>query len=162
MSAEYLGGVVGGPIAGVLVLAFLGACITHLISEKGIKRLSKIYVYLMSSLQSDAARVLYFEKSLLIGGSNDEPLSGEERLEVRKQFFAFLKNDLRSLSFSGLRWWKLLHIPQCLPIIYQQKLLKIINDRSVIEEGDLTLYFILVVVRKILKTVETVSYRTCL
>ena len=32
----------------------------------------------MSSLQSDAARVLYFEKSLLIGGSNDEPLSGED------------------------------------------------------------------------------------
>ena len=76
MSAEYLGGVVGGPIAGVFVLAALGACI---MSEKGIKRLSKIYVYLMSSLQSDAARVLYFEKSLLIGGSNGEPLSGEER-----------------------------------------------------------------------------------
>jgi hypothetical protein len=109
----------------------------------------------MCSLQSDAARVLYFEKSLLIGGSNDDPLSEEERLEVRKQFFVFLKNDLRSLSFSGLRWWKLLHIPQCLPIIYQQKLLKIINERGVIEEGDLTLYFILVVVRKILKTVDT-------
>jgi hypothetical protein len=102
----------------------------------------------MLLFRSEAAWVMYYEVQL--AAESKTHLQEEELLQVRRQFYTFLKKDLQSFSFFGLQWWKFCS-SQCAPTIYQLKLLKIIELQN-IARADLTLSFILIFVDKIIKT----------
>jgi len=100
----------------------------------------------MSCFRSEAATVVYFE-TYLTASTFDNGLSDAKFLRIRDEFIRFLGDKRKTFSFTGLK----LCGYDTNPILYREKLLKII-DHGLIDSEYLTLHFILVIVYKIFKT----------
>lgn len=106
----------------------------------------------MSWYQSDAAKVLYFEKYLthssIINLSPGISYISITKFEsIREEFIIFFGDDLKSFSFESLKWWS-----NSDPIEYHLKLLTIIKQSNIIHSSNITFTIIIQCVAKILKT----------